>query len=695
MEGSVVRDHKFYGEEETAALIRALDRDEDHHIFAEDVVKTYPYLAESYTKVCPRRCDLATAAQKALEGAYSYDVKLTDLRADIALMVSNCVAYNGPTSAYAETAAKFERFALDQIDLFIVEHNGGRRLSRLRLPAATAPLQPPPTPGAPTKKTSASDKREASSTEKTAAAAASATVTAFVVPTTREVVQLVDSLNRREDGGAFSVDVAEAYPDLRASYQKMCPHPMNLLLMHQRAKEGFYTASSSSAAPLFGTSVAASFTRLREDVELLVRNCITFNAKVDSWVTLARGFHAFAHRRIDDFVLRHAASLRGTQTGAQVYLSATSGPDPATTPAAAVAASTSAAEVAAAAVPISTAARTSSSGGRHEARKRERAEERLSNNSHSISTTTAAASTSLATAPSPVKVVGEVVPQVCPTPLQPGLVIPPRLRRRLALEHLHHAQLPLRRVGVSVPLAALYPALPKSETKPDETDQADAPSAEVGEEHKEPSEEDTTLPASSSSSARCVSIDTSCSAAHVVQMLERSIDDFFSEQRRRPDFADTFAFSQREERLYRDVLRVIAELFEHTAPHLLLYERESAELAEWTALRALQSADVDVAGRAAPRLADHLHYLYLVRFLVQWPQLACLCCTSSTAPARSGSAVANGAGTRSSGAATTTAAQGSLRISRDQLKAMAQVALITQEFLNFIEKVEEKVSGGF
>ena len=650
--------HKYYNEEEVAALIRMLDREEDYHIFAEDVLKTYPYLAESYTKVCPRRCDLGTAAQKALDGAYSYDVKMTDLKADIALMVSNCVAYNGPTSAYAETAAKFERFALDQLDLFIVEHNGGRRLSRLRLPAATKQQQgqpsqshaQPTTASASSKKASTADKKSGAtapgvaekattannssgsgSSSSATAAVVSATSPTFAVPTIREVVQLVDSLNRREDGGAFAVDVAEAYPDLRESYQKMCPHSMDLRRMHQRAKEGYYTSTGSATAaapPLFGVTVATSLTRLRDDVELLVHNCVTFNANVESWVTLARGFRAFAHHRIDDFVLRHAASLRGTRTGAEAFTSAN---DQVTS---------SGADVHATAAPPTTSTNSNSSSMKRNVQKRERPEGKESGSS---------------SAPAMVKVVGEVVPQVCPTALQPSLVIPTRLRRRLALEHLHHATLPLRRVGMTVLATALYPTLPVAAN--------------------EKAGKDVTQPSPSAASA-LVTIDAACTAGHVLTQLLASIQHFFSEQRGRPDFADAFAFSQREEQLYLSVLQVIAEQFESTAPHLLLYEQESAELAEWMALRALHNAPT----MSAPlRLADQLHYLYLVRFLVQWPQLACLCCTSTTPVARGGAGDGATQG-------------GSLRISRDQLKAMAQVALITQEFLNYVEKFEERVS---
>lgn len=588
---------KLYSEEDVAALVRSLDRAEDHHIFAVDVLVTYPYLAESYTKVCPRRCDLATAAQKALDGAYSHDVRLEGLRADIALMASNCVAYNGPTSAYAETATRFERHALEQLDAFVVAHNGGRRVSRLRLPTAAA----------------ASVTSEAAPTKKRAAPAVAASP---AVPTTREVAALVDSLDRREDGGAFSVDVAEAYPDLRDSYRKACPNPMNLRLMHQRAKEGFYTAD---AATVFGDSVAASLPRLREDIELLVRNCVTFNAKVETWVALARSFRAFAHRRVDDFVLRHAAALRGTRSGAEAYESAdtatvvegTTAEAPA--PPAPAASSSAAASAAAASAPAAVPAR-----------KRERQEGHASG--------------------PVVHVVPEVAPQVCPTPLQPGLAVPPLLRRRLALDHVRHARLPLRRVGVALPYDCVFPPA-------------------TGE---------------SGRGAAAVTLDTATSAGHVLQLLRESVVKFFAAQRSGTDFTDAFAYSMREEQLYLGVLDVAAAKYRETAPHLVLYETEAAELQEWMALRALSrgaQTPAPIAAGSSEAVAEELHYLYLVRFLVHWPQLAALCCTTATAAT----------------ADQRRAAPGSLRISRDQLKAVAQVARITQEFLLVIEAVEERL----
>ncbi|KAG5510622.1 hypothetical protein JKF63_06920 [Porcisia hertigi] len=646
---------KLYNEEDVAALVRSLDRAEDHHIFAVDVLETYPYLAESYTKVCPQRCDLATAAQKALEGLYSCDVRLEGLKADIALMASNCIAYNGPTSAYAEIATKFERHALDQIDTFVMEHNGGRRVSRLRLQSAMASHEHAKSGDTASKKGSVGT---AVASKKPAAA----------VPSTREVVQLVDSLNRREDGGAFSVDVAEAYPDLRETYSKMCPNPMNLILMHQRAKEGYYTDAS---ATVYGDSVATSLPRLREDIELLVRNCITFNMKVKSWVTLARSFQAFAHRRLDDFVLRHAPSLRGTAMGAEVYEGKDNAPAPVPS---AVASSvdgsddvkcvepahTTTVDDKAPAVSEAVSGSVVAGGGR----KRVRADE------HS------AASAERLRAPAsapPVQVVAETTPQVCPTPLQPSLAIPPLLRRRLTMDHVRHARLPLRRVGASVSRDELYPP---TASPSDGKASPDHPSVAVG------GNTDAKTPATA-----MVKIDASCSAGHVLRLLHESIVNFFDAQRSGTDFVDAFAYSAREEELYLSVLAVITEKYHSTATHLLLYETESAELQEWAALRALDSyrngnrTTASAAG-TGDTIADELHYLYLVRFLAHWPQLASLCCTTTTP-----SSVPDGAAGRrgaSGGAA------GSLRISREQLKIVAQVTHITQEFLQFVEAIEER-----
>ncbi|KAK7197375.1 Bromodomain [Novymonas esmeraldas] len=653
---------RYYSEESVAALVRSLDRAEDHHIFAVDVLKTYPYLADAYTKVCPRRCDLATAAQKALDGAYSHDARLEGLRADVALMASNCVAFNGPTSDYAETAAAFERFALEQMDKFVLEHNGGRRVSRLRLPAVGV---------AQTHATAATAAAPAAATGGAAAvrgggggvagvaapaAAAATTSVAAVTPTTREVVQLIDALHRREDGGAFAVDVAEAYPDLRESYRKACPQPMHLQLMRQRAKEGYYT---TPATAVYGDSVATSLAKLRDDVQLLVRNCITFNAKVDSWVTLARGFQVFAHRRVDDFVLRHAAALRGTPTGAEVYPLRDAAPTTASAASGAGGgggggdggAARDRVEPSRGAAAQDTDA-VASSG----TRKRERAEERIT-----------AIAAGGGAPPPPVQIVAEATPQVCPTPLQPALAIPPLLRRRLALDHTRRTRLPLRRVGATVSRDELYPPPPAL------ADASAAPPATAGGDAGTPS-------------APTVTIDHNCSAGHALMLLRESVVAFFAARRGGTDVANAFAYSVREEQLYLSVLDIVADKYRSTAAHLLLYESESAELQEWAALRAVASSrsvqpTAEPPGSVSEALADDLHFLYLVRFLVQWPQLAALCCTMAT-PAE--------ANTRRGAAGAAPSSSSSLRISRDRLKAVAQVTRITAEFLVFLETLDER-----
>nr|6NEY_A Chain A, Uncharacterized protein [Trypanosoma cruzi] len=131
--GMEERRQKFYPEEELVALVRSLDRPQDEGLFSMDVLVVYPHLEQEYTRVCPKRCDLATAAEKAANEAYSYDVNLTALREDIKLMVNNCYRFNGTKGPLANIAERFEAFAKEQIDAYVTKKAGGRRLSSLRL----------------------------------------------------------------------------------------------------------------------------------------------------------------------------------------------------------------------------------------------------------------------------------------------------------------------------------------------------------------------------------------------------------------------------------------------------------------------------------------------------------------------------------------------------------------------------------
>lgn len=629
---------KYFSEEELASLIRSLDREEDQHIFATDVLQTYPYLTESYTKVCPVRIDLATAATRALEGSYVYDAKLSSLKDDVALMVSNCIAFNGATSAYADTARRFEEFANGRIDAFLLEKSGGRRPSLLRLSSTAA----------------TTSGKESGTASRSGSAVAIAN---------KDVAVLVQSLDRREDGGAFTVDVTEAYPDLRESYVKLCPHPMNLAMMRKRAMDGYYTAAVAGS-PVVGSSVALSMQRIREDVELMVHNCITFNATVSSWVALAHSFQKFAHRKIDDFVLRHSPHLRGTTMGAAAYVQveregSSAAPQRPAPPSTTPVAKQNIASVASGGSGGSSSSsperrRTRLEGGRGDA---------VKSNDRGVT------------------VVTEVVPQVSPTPLQPPVKIPSHLRRRVVLHHLSQSSLCLAMVGAKVELATLYPPVLS------EGSSTTGAGAEAEVNGVEPSEPAASVPPTcngASASPPLVSQPTSvmttipaeCSAAAVLKAFRRSVHQFFDKQRRRIDFQDAFTYSVREERTYTAALDTIESQFNAVLQHVLLYEAEAADLLSWAALQSVEAA---VSTTGGPPQKDSwmppggwlvvLHYQYLVRFLVHFPQLACLC-SATVAPKQ------------------TPEQGGALRVSRDSLKVMAKVAAITEELLQYIEDFE-------
>ena len=55
--------------------ILSWDRDEEKHMLLEDVVVTYPIIAEAYKALCPNRMWLNRMAQKATSGHYHQDLK--------------------------------------------------------------------------------------------------------------------------------------------------------------------------------------------------------------------------------------------------------------------------------------------------------------------------------------------------------------------------------------------------------------------------------------------------------------------------------------------------------------------------------------------------------------------------------------------------------------------------------------------
>lgn len=615
----------FYSPEDVADLIRSLDREEDGHLFADDVLRTYPYLAESYTKVCPQRCDLGTAVDRALEGYYSHDPKLSELRADIKLMVHNCIRFNGNNSPLAATAASFEHYSMQKLEAFVMQKTGSRRVSSLRLPkpAASEPAKAPARVG---------EGNEANSTTS---------------PGRRDLVHLVVSLIRREDAGAFTVDVAEAYPDLREAYEAVCPVKMNLSMMKQRAVDGQYPTD------LTGPTVADCLPQLRADVETIAANCKRFNAQVDAWVTRAHSFQQFAHRRIDDFVWRYAPQLRGTETGVERYGGApqagATGGD--TLPPA----------------PVSVDDDTRAAAEEPQVKR------------HRVEDVKSSPHRQQQAPPVLVQVVGDTVPSVEPMAVQPALEIPLCLHRRLVTDHLRRGQVTLRRVGATCQVIDLLPPPPKPAVEVD----SDV-LAVTAESAKHLSETNGEPPAGERSA--CVTVTPAMTGDAVLCAFRDSVHAFYDQQRRRTDFEDPFRYSLQEEALYDHVLTVLRAEYDRLLPRLLLYEVEAAQFHAWVAATSVQQSLGQSAERTTPvSWSRQLHLSYLVRLLVHFPQIASLCCATAAAPLR------RGRDTVTQQSATHSGTQTVLKITKDSLAVLSHVTKVIQELLHFCAAYEEQV----
>ncbi|CCW66720.1 unnamed protein product [Phytomonas sp. Hart1] len=699
---------KYYPDEELAALIRSLNRDEDHHIFAQDVLLTYPYLAESYTKVCPQRCDLATAVSKALNGDYGYSPNLLELRSDLQLMVNNCVRFNGSESPLAETAESFESFFNKKLEEYVQSKTCGRRISSLRLQQQRQQSQ-----------------KQLSTLQETLLSNHQSFIN-------RDVVILVNSLVRREDAGAFVVDVAATYPELRQSYNATCPNPMNLRIVKERAQAGYYirpavTATNEhsqdiSNAVLAGTccgpTVADSLAALREDIELIVNNCIRFNEKIESWVSLARCFQRFAHRRIDDFVLRHEPGLRGTPTGAERYCPSDDHVAGNKNPPSKDIESSDA-----------VTGSSSLSIEEHQAQHALPAKENTLHSGGSRGQHTAEGDTDMdpvAMAPrglvdNKTKTLkwAEILPQpllvntcegVRPdiklSPLQPSLHLTDRLRKRIAVDYLLRERIGLRLVGKSV-----WVPFPR-----------DAPNSceKVIEGSIQRNGSDATITSTGKDERRSGSVENllieeHMSAQAVLDAFVKSVNDFYHRQRSRSDFENVFQYSVEDEAVYTRVLDIVGREFNRLLPFAFLYEMEAAELHAWSAERAVDTilgplreskrqrvetsgsgddAEPSRHGNTAceeenksdnPEAVEvgyggwnpsaHVHYSYLVRFLVHFPQMASLCCANRCDVAK--------------GAVTTTPT--TLRIQKCLLDVIKQVTKVVEELLVFIDEYEQRL----
>ena len=112
-----------------------------------------------------------------------------------------------------------------------------------------------------------------------------------------QVVKFIQSLDRPEEKRLFSEDVAVTHPHILDAYSKVCPHRMDLHTMKEKAQRGGYYRLDDK------------YDGLVKDVDLMVRNCITFNHDDAVLCQAARNFHAFAKAAISRFVEQQVASV--------------------------------------------------------------------------------------------------------------------------------------------------------------------------------------------------------------------------------------------------------------------------------------------------------------------------------------------------------------------------------------------------
>ncbi|RNF26067.1 uncharacterized protein Tco025E_01696 [Trypanosoma conorhini] len=688
------RRQKFYPADEVVALVRSLDRPQDEGLFSKDVLLVYPHLAEEYTRVCPRRCDLATAAEKAASDAYSYDVKLTALRDDVELMVSNCLRFNGTEGVLADIANRFEAFAKAQIDAYVAKKTGGRRASSFRLSAAAGETTRGKRQREESRTASGASSPQQSQQPRGGGRGHPGPASGSSV-SSAEVVKLVESLNRREDKGAFAVDVATAYPELRQSYAAVCPVQMNLILARERAASGYYlglpqqaapaepqtqsrrrqlSASEASTSAVFGGTVAQSLVLLRNDVELMVSNCLRFNANAQAWVKLAKSFHSFAHKKIDDFVLRHAPALKGTKSGVDAYVREAEQPP-------------SSQQKQESPSPLSQLRQPRPSSIQDD----ERA------GGGTLPTAAAAAASTpvnekkeaatvaakLPPKPPAVTVVKYTTPTVVPTALQPVFATPDALRRRLVSDHLHRGTLRARLIRPASPPPPPAPVAAAAAASGDTGGNNDANSNNNAETERQVEEEgDGDRNEGTRLNSARHTFDPALSCRAVLRAFAASVQDFYRSQRERQDFTSPFEYPRQEEQLYMDCIALIEQQFEQLFLHTLLYDQEKADCYEWSAEKAVRrlvknnaaAPDTSSAGGGFCWLGD-VHLCYLVRLLQHFPQLMGLACAT---PAHSTTT-------------TTTSAKPALHLTEVAKGVIEKLARITEELLAFIAQYEQNV----
>ncbi|KAG8348689.1 Bromodomain [Trypanosoma vivax] len=671
----------IYPAEELVALVRSLDRAEEQGLFSYDVIKQYPHLAEAYTKVCPVRCDLATAAHRAQRNVYGHDTQLTTLRKDVELMVNNCILFNGTDSVFAEAARQFGKFAAEQIDAYVSRKTGGRRFSTLRLkntataaamgdgddnaPAdsdankgGTVVVTPVPerTPRGKRSREeeenhNAEQRKAMPSLGRNGSADDSKRNVSQINGTdiTRELLKLIESLNRREDKNAFAIDVVKAYPELKDAYEAICPVKMNLIIMQERAASGYYFNQQQQpgqrheeVTSFLGGSVADSLTLLRSDVELMVNNCLRFNSGAPKWEQLAESFHLFAHKKIDDFVLRHAPHLKGTRSGVDAYARDSRWQAQERLPGGNTESEAEGAQQSAHnTLPVHSEAvpstPTSVDRAAPLARKRDTSEEKatLRMQRHSA-----------------IYVANGVAPTIQPTVLQPVFTVPEALRRRVISDHLQRGTLHARLISSND-----IPHVNGDVSGAKHCNEENSGGYENG--IDEP--------------PRVYGSALSCRA--VLNAFVRSVRDFYEAQRQRQELESPFLYSMEEEQLYMDCVALVKQQLERLFLYVVLYEQEKAEMYEWIARKAAQQMTTgkNTFSSANHCWLDEAHLCYLVRFLLHLPQLLGLACAEAD-PEADGS-------------------EPELTITSVAKGVIERIARVTEEMLSFISRYEEKVEG--
>lgn len=149
--------------------------------------------------------------------------------------------------------------------------------------------------------------------------------------------------------------------------------------------------------------------------------------------------------------------------------------------------------------------------------------------------------------------------------------------------------------------------------------------------------------------------------------------------------------------------------FDQLFTSLLLYPHELADAHAWQAMQLLKQKDnsrthtnevddvKDVKDENSKVFSwlSQVHYSYLVRFLVQFPQLACLICAHSTTATSTLSSTHNNVNNNKSNLSNRRnhahMKSSTLQISRDVLALLQRFTKIVNECLQFIADYEQQL----